>query len=405
MEEKERHDSEDERDSEADDRDDDLDRQDRFVETGENPEMFKSKSLNSLKPFYNGSILDNRMAEIRKSIYYIRQHWDEFESFMTSLKQLLLENGSIEFKDQITREHAEKLFSSKRNWMTHETVQHQEVTFEAVKLYTSKEGHSRIYRVSNNIFRQEDSVVSVEMIRSVVFLVELINIDLYNYCLKCPENTNFQGVVYRGLCVTGEDLEAFKKLRKEPISKRNIAVPLGLFSASSSLKVARKFIKHQLKQQKDDKNDVTPLVIKIHVIGLKPEYVQQYTSRFPSTVLTTICAVDIHKLSRHPSEKEVLLRGPFMLILDMYEDENTILSQPCHVLEAVMLNANRDHISTSFLGDLDTLARDMFAAMVTVTRSEFAARYCEEKGLERDENEYRNILQENCEKLHDLLKL
>jgi hypothetical protein len=50
------------------------------------------------------------------------------------------------------------------------------------------------------------------MIRSVVFLVELINIDLFNYCLKCPERTNFEGIVYRGICVSDEDLSAFKAL-------------------------------------------------------------------------------------------------------------------------------------------------------------------------------------------------
>ena len=179
---------------------------------------------------------------------------------------------------------------------------------------------------------------------------------------------------------------------------------IGLFSSSSSIKVSKKFINHQLKQAATRGTVVKPLLITVHVIGLKPEYIQHYTRRFPSTVLTTICAVDIHKISRHPSEKEVLLRGPFMLILDMYEDEHIKLEQPCNVVEVVMLNANRDHISTSFLGDQDTLARDMFAAMVTVTRSEFAKEYCQKKGLKEDEKEYQKILEESREKLQKLLK-
>lgn len=216
-----------ERDSDAEEREEDDDRTDRFVETGDKPEVFKSKSLNNLKPFYNGSVLDDRMAEIRKSIYYIRQNWGEFDSFMTSLKDLLLEGGSIEFNDPRTKEDAEKLLSSRRDWLKAESIQEEELSFEAIKLYTSKEGHSRIYRVGNDIFRHEQSVVSVEMIRSMVFLVELINIDLYNYCLKAPEQCNFEGVVYRGICLTDEDFTAFKKLRAEPISRRNIAVPLG----------------------------------------------------------------------------------------------------------------------------------------------------------------------------------
>jgi hypothetical protein len=93
-----------------------------------------------------------------------------------------------------------------------------------------------------------------------------------------------------------------------------------------------------------------------------------------------------------------------MLVLDMYEEKHTEFDQPCDVIEVVMLNANRDHISTSFLGDQDTLARDMFAAMVTVTRSEFAIEYCQNRGLKEDEREYQNILQESSEKLQTLLR-
>jgi hypothetical protein len=212
--------------SDSDDREDDLDRLDRFGETEENPELLKSQSKN-LKPFYNGSILDDRNAEMRKSIYYIRQHWDEFESFMTLLKQLLMEGGAIEFKNETTRRHAEKLFSSKRNWMTEESIKSEPVSFDAVQLYTSKEGHSRIYRICNDIFRQEDSLLRENMIRCVVFLIELINIDLYNYCLKYPEKRDFQGMVYRGMCLSDEDLMTFKSLRDQPIHRRNIAVPLG----------------------------------------------------------------------------------------------------------------------------------------------------------------------------------
>lgn len=178
----------------------------------------------------------------------------------------------------------------------------------------------------------------------------------------------------------------------------------GLFSASASRSVAERFIKFRLKSAKADGKVLSPLLIKAHVIGLKPEHVEHYTSRFQA-VLTTICAVDIRKLSRHQKEQEVLLRGPFMLILDFYQDENTvILGQTCSVLEVVMLNANRDHISSSSLGDLDTLARDLFATMVTVTRSEFATKYCEDKGLTQDAIEYQRIVEENRSKLKELMK-
>ena len=209
----------------VDERDSDDERLDRYV--GQTTEIFRSKSLNDLKPFYNGTSLDSRMAEIRKSIYHIRLHWEEFDEFLSKLKDLLLETGAMNFKNPTTVEHAERLFTVKRDWLKGDDAEIAEVTYEAVQLYTSKEGYDAIYGLANKIFRQEDSVASVDLIRSVVFLVELINIDLYNYCLVHPERKNFEGVVYRGLTVTEEDIEAFRSLRHCPIGKRNIAVPLG----------------------------------------------------------------------------------------------------------------------------------------------------------------------------------
>lgn len=170
------------------------------------------------------------------------------------------------------------------------------------------------------------------------------------------------------------------------------------------MSVAKKFIRHQMKNYREE-NRLLPMIIKIHVISLKKEYVDHYTKRFTPAVLSTICAVDIHKLSRHQGEKEVLLRGPFMLILDFFEDEHiTLLNKTCSILEVVMLNANRDHISTSSLGDLDALARDTFSAMVTVSRSEFAVGYYREKGMKQEEEAYRYILEETKAKLEYFMK-
>ena len=212
---------------EVDQRDDDDDRSNRFVETvTDNPELLKSKSLNKLKPFYCGVNLDERMADIRASIYYIRQHWDEYPSFLLKLKHLLIDQDGFEIKDKRTRDDLDILLSTKRDWLTNEEAMTRKLGYEAVKVYTSKEGHGHIYRLSNDIFRKA-TLMSIETIRSMVFLVELINIDLYNYCLKCPEQKNFEDVVYRGICLAEDDLIAFKALREEPLGSRNIAVPLG----------------------------------------------------------------------------------------------------------------------------------------------------------------------------------
>ena len=90
---------------------------------------------------------------------------------------------------------------------------------------------------------------------------------------------------------------------------------------------------------------------------------------------------------------------------DFYKDDELIDGKPCNILEIVMLNANRDHISTAHLGDKDAAARDMFGTMVTVTRSEYAVKYCERMELVDDADEYRKILNDSKEKLDRLMKV
>jgi len=202
----------------------------RFVETRDNPEVLKIKSLNQgdrqLAPFYNGNTLDQRMAEVRKSIYYIRHHWEERGHFLKDLKNLLEKEVGLDFTDETTAQHCSALLTKDRTWLTTEAIKDKNLEFEAVKLYTSKDGHSKIYRLANYIFRTKDDVPT-SVIRTIVFLVELINIDLYNYCLSTPSKADFEGIVYRGMGVTEDDLGAFRDLRNQPLSSRNIAVPLG----------------------------------------------------------------------------------------------------------------------------------------------------------------------------------
>ena len=136
-----------------------------------------------------------------------------------------------------------------------------------------------------------------------------------------------------------------------------------------------------------------PVIYKINIISLKSEYRRHFKERFPAMTLTSIGAVDIHDISRHPKENEVILRGPYTLILDIFEDQYDMVGYPCHVLDALVITSNRDHITTSQPGPEDDLARDMFAAMVTVTRSEYVMRYYREKGLDKEADECEQTLE------------
>ena len=205
-----------------------IDRDGRFVETTEHSEFIQSGEYKNLKPYYSGSVLDNRNAEIRKSIYYIRQNWDRYAEFTQSLKNVFFANEKVlEFTDKTTEDDFKRLFSKQRRCLTEADLETTELTYEALRLYTSDEGYKRIYRLCNHVFRDENCLVSIEEIRAAVFLVELISIDLYNLCLARPEKTNFQGTVWRGMVLGEEDFSLFRTLRNAPIHGRNIAVPLG----------------------------------------------------------------------------------------------------------------------------------------------------------------------------------
>lgn len=175
-----------------------------------------------------------------------------------------------------------------------------------------------------------------------------------------------------------------------------------LFSTSSNRKVATKFIKHRLKEAEKEGKLLHPIIYKINIIGLKPEFIKHFKTRFPSMTLTSMGAVDIHEISRMRGEKEVILRGPYTLILDIYEDQHEYIGRPCSVLEALVITSNRDHITTSQHGDEDDLAREMYGTMVTVARSEYVVEFCKKKGLKMDELEYQNTLDKAREKLDSL---
>ena len=202
----------------------------RFTRYIDTEHFFKSVTLNDLRPFYNGTTLNERMAEIRKSIYYIRQNWSNFEKLLQNLKEFIEKDEGMEFIEAESKASLGRLLVAKRDWLSDEEVAATEpMTYDAIRVYTSSEGYSKMYKFSNNIFRQADSVEAIQMIRNVTFMVELINIDLFNYCMKNPELQNFEGKVYRSMLVTDADIAAFKSLRNEPLNRRNIAVPLGSF--------------------------------------------------------------------------------------------------------------------------------------------------------------------------------
>lgn len=367
----------------------------RYGETADMSELFKSKSLKPSRAYYNSEHMDTRMAEIRKSIIYIREHWNEYEDFLRDLREI---TKDVHFSESETQEMFDSIFLSKKEWATNKPAKEVD-NFNIIKLYSSNEGYNKIFSLVNRIFRQDESVDSTKLIRSMVFLVELLNIDLFNYCLSEPKLVNFKGVVYRGMALPEEDFTAFENLLEQPIADRIIAVPLSFMSTSTNITVAVNFIKLEI----ENVTDALPLMMKIHVIDLNPKYLDVYRRQFPSSIVSTICAVSIKDVSRHKNECEVLLRGPFFQVLRIYDSKKKRgITKRMRILEMVMLNTNRDHISTMQLGEQSDPARILFGTMVAITRSEFAADFCRNKNLKDDEVEYRKVIEEKKSKLKEL---
>lgn len=379
-----------------------CDRAGRFGDWDNCKELFQSGKLGSTRPFFEGAHVRERMNLIRRSIRYIRHNWDRYDEFLQDLQSLLKEENS-NFGDNIAPPlniRFKRLFSTRKRWNdrispTEKTIAKVD-DYDAVYLYTAEATYQQIFSFLNRVFRSELSGNSERLLASVVFLVELINIDLYNY-VRHTGLEDFQGVVYRGMGISREDFHAFSTICEQPLSERYISIPLGMISASQKPHPAKQFISQRLKE---DPTKI-PLMWKIHVISLEEKLLQVYNRMFPTSVVSSICAVPISSLSCYPQEEEVLLRGPFFQVLNFYK-QGMIDEKPLYVLELMMLNSNRDHPSNAELGENADLAQSVFRNIISISRNRFCLEYCKRHGLVDDAVEYNKRIAEDKQKLNKL---
>jgi hypothetical protein len=363
-------------------------RKTRFGGWNELEALSQSGRIGQLRPFFAGPNVGSRMTKVRKSIQYIRHNWDQYPEFMSTLRLLMVEHDLEGNHDDDLSRRASALFASRKDWIDSPNLERESTTdYDAVRLYTSDQGYRRIFSVVNSIFRSEVTTDFERTVVGAVFLVELLNIDLYNYCWSYPNAKDFEGVVYRGMCISQRDFHAFSQVCQQPISERYISIPLGLVSTSTETTEAEFFLASRLME---DSSQV-PLLWRIHVIGLEPQLLSIYHDRFPTSVVSTICSVPVSELSDFPEEREVLLRGPFFQVLNLSQ-EGEIEGRPVHVVDVVTLNSNRDHFTTAQLGREDARARELFRALVSYRRHRFCVSYCHRHGLDDDAVEYRKQL-------------
>jgi hypothetical protein len=280
---------------------------------------------------------------------------------------------------------ADALFSSVKEWSDRQPTPDSD-DYSAIRLYTSVTGYTQMFQTINSALREDNFTRKVDALQAAVFLIELLNIDLFNYRGANSHADCFEVCVYRGMCVSAEELKDFLVVANGPIEQRYLSIPLAMASASTDRDKALIFALEEARRRFDS----YPVLWEIHVVGLAPRLLQLYSERFPTSVVTSICAVPIDQLSDYPDENEVLLRGPFFQLLRVREDNRYGADKPLHIVEAVMLTANRDHISSVALGDVDAQqARQVFRTLVAMQRATSCAERAEQYGLSADARSYR----------------
>lgn len=333
------------------------------------------KSSKNLTCFFKGFQVDYRMDWVRNSIHYIRDNWNN-----TTWHEMMLDKLYKEFSISICRD-----ILKQKNWIDEENVSTiNKTNFDLLRYYTTDDGYNKLKNM-NEAFRDKD--LNFDRCNIATYLVELMNIELYNFIKTNPENNDFEGTIYRGfLPTTSEAHDVFERdflLEKNiyPISAHQIAIPLEFMSASLD---KNKALEYSTRGKKSINQ--TPILLEIKVRNLNKDLIEIYKSFYPDSPVTSLCAVPIEKISAKPEDKEVLLRGAFLQILE------THLNEPIVRIETVMLNANRDHIKTHKYKN--TNAQNLFRSLVKQDKM----RICKEL-TDNEEDRKRYMAEEESAKI------
>jgi hypothetical protein len=292
----------------------------------------------------------------------------------------------------------ESVLSCSKDWADRSPNSSQTHNFDVIRFYTSEFGYSTIFALLNMAFRTDAVMEQGQQndLRSAVFLIELLNIDLFNYLSWNPSKSGFQGTVYRGVSFTKEGIEDFRNLATMPVRDRYWSIPLAMMSASTNMKTSLKFA---LQFAQSDATTRHPFLWRIHIVNLDPDLLQIYNDRFPSSVVTTLCAVPVDEVSVFSKEHEVLLRGPFFQFIRLQQEYVHDVGMTMDVMDLVMLNTNRDHPTTTELGGKGDEARRLFAVIVGISRSRKCKDLAHEYGLAMDADEFGRIHDEQVDRL------
>ena len=339
--------------------------------------------------FFVGEDVRTRMNLIRNSILEVRKNWND-KNFRKKSIEL--------FKNHIGGKSLLPVNFFNDEWYEFQKNPSAEQNCDLIKFYTSSDGYETIFKYMNSIFREEHDK---EVYDSAAFLVECMNIELYNFVKTKPELSNFENIIYRGMMLDENTISNLLDIKELEVQNRKFAVPLSFMSCSKSQDVAKLFLENQEHRPYEEKIRVfCPVLFKIHVTSLDKTFLDLYKSYYPNSVVSSICAVDIENISIYREEQEVLLRGAFFQTLRFYESEKKIDGKNVYVFELLMHNSNRDHITTSKFEK--TNARKLFNTLIEIDRMKKCQDFFESAS---DKNSYKQIEETKLKELEQIQKL
>lgn len=339
--------------------------------------------------FFIGEDVKARMNLIRNSILEVRKNWNDKKFRKKSIEL---------FKNHIGGKSLLSVDFFNDEWYEFQKNSSAEQNCNLIKFYTSSDGYETIFKYMNSIFREE---LEKDVYDSAAFLVECMNIELYNLVKTKPEFSNFENTIYRGMMLDENTISDLINIEKLPILSQKFAVPLSFMSCSKSQDVAKQFLEKQERRPHEEKvKGFCPVLFKIHVTSLDKTFLELYKSYYPDSVVSSICAVDIENVSKYRKEQEVLLRGAFFQSLKFYESKEKIDGKNVYVFELLMHNSNRDHITTSRFEK--TNARKLFNTLIEIDRMKKCQDFFESAS---DKKSYKQIEETKLKELEQIQKL
>jgi hypothetical protein len=360
------------------------------------PERFTGPVLSNLgtASAYAGAESTRRMNWVRQAIYDVRTAWNDPARYKL-VKEQAREALGMDQYPPVVRSQVERLLTSFHNYADIDRGPVDGTGGEdwtALELYCSEDGYDCLYSTIYTALRTEE--VDPKTLLMAVVLVEYLTIELYNLRLQNigdARYANFQGICYRGMGVTAKTVADFQKIAGNPnLSQRHFSIPLGFMSTSTEYEQMIRFSERIKSEHK--------MYWTVHVHGLDPKLLRWYKRKYQNSVVTSICAMPVSRISEF-NEKEVLLRGPFFHVIRMHSE--TQGEQQVHHLELVMLNSNRDHGTElgSYEGE-KAMERGFFANIIVASRYEICASLSEQYSHEEAE-QYRTLSKQEIQKLKD----